>query len=165
MSLNCPPTPQASTCSHGGCIPDFSQPSAKICCSGSGGGNMPNGPLIPCIDCPGPTFPEDCRNVCNLSPLARIIATIVRLADNDGVSNDEILQEHNDVVCPQKPLTIDQVTAQINIGVQRGALRRTASGRVRVYGFFGQLPSNLSLFKELGVYYQLCLGLFCNNGR
>ena len=166
MSSNCPPQAPTKVCSPQGCIPDFSQSSAKIGCSNTcSGGNLPNGPLVPCPACPGATFPEDCRNVCTLSPLARIIATIVQLRNNDGVTNDEILNEHNNVVCPMQPLTANEVSRNVNLGLQRGALRRTVSGGVRVYAFFGNLPSNLTLFQEFGVYYQLCLGLFCNNGR
>jgi hypothetical protein len=166
--MSCPPPAPAQICAPTGCIPDFSQPSAKLTCPKfcSGGGNLPNGPLVPCPACPGPQYPADCpANLCALSPLARIIITIVQIRDANGVTNDQILAEHNDVVCPQNPLTSAQVSRYVNLGVQRGALRRVASGGVRVYAFFGDLPSNLTLAEELGVYYQLCLGLFCDNGR
>ena len=169
MSVNCPPAPLSSTCKigHGGCIPDFSQPSAKFCCSNTcSGGNLPNVPLTPCPSCPGASFPEDCpQNICSLSALARIIVTIVQIRDSDGVTNHQILQEHNSMVCPEDPLTLEEVSRNVNLGVRRGALKRVSSGEVRVYAFFGELPSNMGLMKELGVYYQLCLGLFCNNGR
>lgn len=167
-SHNCPPPAPRNVCTLSGCVPDFSQPSAKLTCAKScfGGGNLPNGPLVPCPACPGAKFPDDCpSNTCELSPLARIIITIVNIRDSDGVSEDQILQHHNDSICPSIPLTANEVSKNVRVGLQRGALRRAVSGGIRVYAFFGELPSNLGLMKEFGVYYQLCLGLFCDNGK
>jgi hypothetical protein len=163
FSRDCPPSAQKS-CPNTGCIPDFSQASAKLGGYGSaqGGGNLPNGPLVPCIDCPSSKYPDNCRtDICNLSPLARIIIAIIELSNVNGVSNDEILAQHNQITCPSKPLTLAEITVFVNRGVRNGALRRVLeTDNVRVYGFFGQIPANLNLLRELGTDYQLCLGMF-----
>jgi len=102
MASHCPPVAaQTKTCATGGCIPTYSQPTAKLSCGPScaGGGNLPNGPLDPCPACPGLTFPEACpKDICRLSGLARIIVSIVRIRSSDGATEDQILQEHNNVV-------------------------------------------------------------------
>jgi hypothetical protein len=72
------------------------------------------------------------------------------------------MQVHNDTVCPENPMTANAVSRNVSLGLQRGALRRLSSNGISVYAFFGELPSNWGLMKELGLYYQLCLGLFCD---
>lgn len=150
-------------------MPDYSQPSAKLCCakSCSGGGNLPNGPLVPCPACPGAKYPESCpTNYCKLSPLARVIISAVRIRAEGGVTEEQILEEHNEFLCPNKPLSAAEVHNLVRLALQRGALRRISTGNLAVYAFFADLPSNLSLAEELGPHYQLCLGMFCDsNGR
>jgi hypothetical protein len=169
MSVNCPPpAPPAGCPLSGACAPPVSQPSAKLnsgCVANCNNGNLPFGDASACTKCPAKgSFPESCPVVCNLSPMARLVLAVVQLMNANGSSNSDILAQHNNVTCPEVPLTLAEVNGNVDRGVRYGVFRRTASGGIRVYGFFGSLPSNITLAKELGPWYQLCLGMYCRSG-
>ncbi len=159
----------------GGCIPYYSSPSAKLSCGPSsctGGGNLPNGPLDMPIGCCSQKkqHPADlCPSIDSLSPLAAVIVCVVQLKDPSGVTSEQILDYYTNTLYPLSPsrqqITLFQVDALVAQAVRQGALRKTSSanGRVVVYSFFGDLPSNSGLVKEFGGsdIYQSCLGLFC----
>ena len=166
--MSCPPAPPKTTCSAAGCVPNYSEPTRKFGCGKtcSGGGNNPNGPLdVPiCGKCPGPKFPEDCpQNICALSLTARLVSSAVRLRNPNGSTVTEIFNYHNTTLCPTNPTTLSEANNAITKGIQTGVFRRTSTGTIKVYGSFGSLPSNLKLAEELGPFYQLCLGLFCDS--
>lgn len=167
-ATNCPPPPPAastSSCpSSGACLLPVSQPTATSsagcvanCHNGAPTVGAPN-----CIDCPVQgSFPESCPNVCALSPTARLVLAVVQLMNSNGSTEDEILAQHNNVTCPEVPLTAAEVARYVSRGVRYGVFRNTSSGGILVYGFFGSLPSNRTLAAELGPWYQLCLGMYC----
>lgn len=153
-----------------GCVPYYSIPSAKLSCSVScaGGGNLPSGPL----DSPVTNYgchqkPKKCPDKNSFSTLAGIVVSVVDLGNPNGVTNEEILQYYTETLYPMVPkrqqLTLTQVNGYVNQAIRQGALRKTQSGTVVVYSFFGDLPSNAALVKEFGgqSIYQSCLGLFC----
>lgn len=158
----CPPPPSPASCpTTSGCnLCPYSIPSqTSVCGAGSaGGGDLPNGPLE--VPCPKNTscIPPD--QYCTLSPLARVIITVTQLRREEGVSEEEIFDYHNNILCPENQLTEAEVDAAVRKGLRQGALQQLPTG-IKVYGFFGDLPSNMQLVQELGTSYQICLGLFC----
>jgi hypothetical protein len=85
---------------------------------------------------------------------------VIQLRNPAGVSEQQILDYHNNTLCPENPLTDRILMTAISKGLRQGALQQIPTG-IKVYGFFGNLPSNVQLVQELGAGYQLCLGLFC----
>lgn len=144
----------------GGCSP---------CCTGTPG--PVNGPVVQTAGgCPQPSLQEACENLpdpCIYSPLLQIIISILQMANADGSTAQEILDYHNNVLCPQQVWTLDQVEGEILRGIRIGALvrRNYDTGAVCVFSYFADLPSTISLRRELDAnpYYQLCLGAFSDS--
>jgi hypothetical protein len=128
----------------------------------SAGGDYPNGPMEDWNDnCP--LKPTLCRQPCDYSPLARVVITITYLRNSLGVNAEEIAQAHNAVICPERPLFLDQINRLLKQGTRQGIFVYNSTEQTyKVYGAFGVLPSNLQFVKELGPGFQLCLGMYCN---
>jgi hypothetical protein len=146
------------------------------CCGGGQGTNSPccvgtpgpvNGPVVQTTACPQESLQKACDSLpdpCVYSPLLRIIISVLNLRNINGSTSDEILDYHNNVLCPQVALTLNEVTRYITIGIRQGALvrRNYDTGAVCVFSYFADLPSTFELRRELNAnpYYQLCLGAF-----
>lgn len=165
-----PATPSSCSTTGRGCYLPYTLPSAKLSCTGgsTGGGNLPNGPLdkpICGVTCETAEVCDIDTVLCALSPLARIVVAVVRLANPDGSSPSDITVYHNEVLCtdPQSMLSELTVEALLRNGTGRGVFARVGESSYKVYSFFASLPSNQDLLVEFGSNYQLCLGMFCSS--
>ncbi len=137
------------------------------CCSKTPG--PPNGPVVQTVAAAQESLQEACNkqaNVCTYSPLLRIIITVLTLANANGSTSSEILDYHNTIICPEKPLTLDETDRYIRRGISQGAIirRNYETGSVCIFSYFADLPSTVTLRRELKAnpYYQLCLGVFAD---
>ena len=135
------------------------------CCVGTPG--PVNGPVVQTTPCPQEALLEACANLpdpCVYSDLLRIIISILNLRNGNGSTAEEIMDYHNTILCPQQTLSLNEVTQHITRGIRQGAVvrRNYETGAVCVFSYFADLPSTLSLRRELNAnpYYQLCLGAF-----
>lgn len=161
---SCPPPNPATYCQLNAietCIDPID--TAAIYPMGSGGDN-PNGPMDDWNNnCP--PKPTVCYEPCTYSPLARLVITVTSLRNAVGVTAEEILEQHNTVICPDKSLDLDQVNRLLAQGTKQGIFFRNSEDSVytyKVFGAFGVLPSNIQFVKELGPGFQICLGMYCN---
>lgn len=156
----CPPPKPAILCEQNTC-PDPID-TAFMYAPTSSGGSYPFGPLDDWNNnCP--PKPTVCRDACNYSPMARLVISITSLRNSEGSTLDEILQQHNTIVCPEKLLTDAEVAYLLSQGNRQGIFfYNSTTATYKVYGAFGVLPSNQQFVKELGPGFQLCLGMYCN---
>jgi hypothetical protein len=150
----------------------YSEECCGCCCGGPGGSALPDGPIVQTVPCPQESLQEACAQQagpCSYSSMLRIIITILTIANPAGSTPEEIFDYHNNVLCPQVPLTLDEVSRLVRKGIRQGAIirRNYNTGAVCVFGYFADLPSTDLLRKELqsigsGPYYQLCLGVYAD---
>lgn len=142
------------------------------CCGGPGGSALPDGPVVQTTNCPQESLQQACTkqaDACSYSPLLRVIITILSIANINGSTSAEIFDYHNNVLCPQVPLSLNDVDRLVKTGIRQGAIvrRNYDTGAVCVFGYFADLPSTTLLRRELkaigsGQYYQLCLGVYAD---
>lgn len=135
------------------------------CCVGTPG--PANGPVVKTTSCPQESLQQACDSLpdpCGYSPLLRIIISVLNLSNANGSTADEIMDYHNNVLCPQLALSLNEINGEISRGIRKGALvrRNYDTGAVCVFSYFADLPSTVELRRELDAnpYYQLCLGAF-----
>jgi hypothetical protein len=102
------------------------------------------------------------ENYCKFNNTIRVIISVIALKLKNGATPNEILDQHNNITCPSKSLTLSQVQSILKKGVSKGIFI-LKNGAYFVYAHFGSLPSNQGLLKELGPNYQCCLGIYGNS--
>jgi len=161
--MSCPPPNPATYCERN-FIETCQNPigTANMYAPTSSGGSYPFGPMEDWnSNCP--PKPTVCRDTCDYSPLARLVITITSLRNSNGSTLDEITEQHNGLICPEKLLSETEVSILLSQGTRQGIFVYNATtGTYKVYGAFGVLPSNQQFVKELGPGFQLCLGMYCN---
>lgn len=103
------------------------------------------------------------KSYCKLNATVRLILSITTLQLKKGATLSQIVNQHNNVICSSKPLTIDQAKKILAAGVSKGIFFYLKQGIYYVNTHFGSLPSNQELIQKLGPNYLYCLGILRAN--
>lgn len=103
------------------------------------------------------------KSYCKLNATIRLILSITSLGKKHGATLSEIVDQHNNVICSSKPLTIDQAKKILSYGVSKGIFIyqhiNIKPAVYYVYTHFGSLASNQALIQKIGPNYLYCLGI------